>query len=91
MKTTVDLPDDLLREAKASAASQGRSFEEMIAEGLKLILRKPAGPSSPPRRANFPIIKARNPGRRLTPDTVSAAESDLMTEEAGLHARSSVL
>jgi len=34
MKTTVDLPETLLREAKATAARQGRSLRDLVAEAL---------------------------------------------------------
>lgn len=35
MKTTLELPDDLFRRAKAAAALQGRSLKEFIAAGLR--------------------------------------------------------
>ena len=39
MKTTIELPDDLFRRAKARAALQGRSLKEMVAEGLILLMK----------------------------------------------------
>lgn len=41
MKTTVELPDDLYRRAKAEAALRGRKFRELIEEGLRLVLETP--------------------------------------------------
>jgi hypothetical protein len=41
MKTTVELPDDLYRRAKAAAASHGRKFSELVEEGLRLALEAP--------------------------------------------------
>jgi hypothetical protein len=38
MKTTVELPDDLYRRAKAEAALRGRKFKELVEEGLRLAL-----------------------------------------------------
>lgn len=35
MKTTFDLPDPLLRKAKAVAADQGRPLRDLVAEALK--------------------------------------------------------
>jgi hypothetical protein len=35
MKTTFDLPDALLRQAKAAAAEQGRPLRDLVAEALK--------------------------------------------------------
>jgi hypothetical protein len=34
MKTTFDLPDPLLRQAKAAAADQGRPLRDLVAEAL---------------------------------------------------------
>jgi hypothetical protein len=41
MKTTVDIPDDLYRRAKAEAALRGRKFKELVEEGLRLALEAP--------------------------------------------------
>ena len=41
MKTTVELPDDLYRRAKAEAALRGRKFRELVEEGLRLALETP--------------------------------------------------
>ena len=41
MKTTVELPDELYRRAKAQAALRGRKLKELIEEGLRLMLAKP--------------------------------------------------
>lgn len=49
MKTTVDVPDDLYRRAKAEAALRGRKLKDLIEEGLRLVLdasrRTPRQPS----------------------------------------------
>ena len=42
MKTTVDLPDELYRRAKAEAALRGQKFRELVAEGLARMLEAPA-------------------------------------------------
>jgi hypothetical protein len=41
VKTTVDMPDDLYRRAKAEAALQGRRLKDLIEEGLRLVLETP--------------------------------------------------
>jgi len=41
MKTTVEVPDDLYRRAKAEAALRGRKFREFVEEGLRLALETP--------------------------------------------------
>jgi hypothetical protein len=88
MRTTVELPDELLRRAKAQAALQNRPLKDLIADGLKLLLRT-SGARSPvtPRRTPFPIIKPKDPARRLTPEIVAAAEEQLLDEEAAANGR----
>jgi hypothetical protein len=41
MKTTVEVPDDLYRRAKAKAALRGRKLRELVEEGLRLVLDAP--------------------------------------------------
>ena len=38
MKTTVELPDDLYRQAEVEAALRGWKLKDLIAEGLRLVL-----------------------------------------------------
>jgi predicted component of type VI protein secretion system len=49
MKTTVEMPDELYRRAKAEAALRGRKLKDLIEEGLRLVLetarREPNRPS----------------------------------------------
>jgi len=40
MKTTVEVPDDLYRQAKAEAALRGRKLKDLIEEGLRLVLER---------------------------------------------------
>jgi hypothetical protein len=47
MRTTVDLPDELLRQARARAAEEGTTLTALLAEGLRLRL---AGAHSGRRR-----------------------------------------
>lgn len=39
MKTTVDLPDPLFREAKATAAAQGQTLKSFISDSVRQRLR----------------------------------------------------
>jgi hypothetical protein len=41
MKTTVEVPDDLYRRAKAEAALRGRKLRDLVEEGLRLVLAAP--------------------------------------------------
>ena len=49
MRTTVDLPDELFRRAKAEAALRGRKLKDLIEEGLQLVLSAPPAGDNPPR------------------------------------------
>ena len=41
MKTTVEVPDELYRRAKAEAALRGRKLKDLVEEGLRLVLKLP--------------------------------------------------
>ena len=43
VKTTIELPDELLRRARMEAASNGRSLRDLLEEGLRLVLDMPRG------------------------------------------------
>jgi len=56
MKTTLDLNDALMSEAKALAAQQRITLTRLVEEGLQLRLRKQKIPSRPVR---LPIYKGK--------------------------------
>ena len=58
MKTTLDLNDQLLADAKALAAQQRTSLTRLIEEGLQLRLRAKAASASR-RRVRLPVFKGR--------------------------------
>ena len=41
MKTTIEVPDELYRKAKAEAALRGRKLRDLVEEGLRLVLEAP--------------------------------------------------
>jgi hypothetical protein len=41
VKTTVEMPDELYRRAKAMAALRGRKLKDLVEEGLRLVLEAP--------------------------------------------------
>lgn len=48
MKTTFEIPDDLFRQAKATAALRGESLKDLVTEALEAHLeRQGVGASSP--------------------------------------------
>ena len=47
MKTTIEVPDELYRRAKAEAALRGRRLRDLVEEGLRLVLQAPRGRRGP--------------------------------------------
>ena len=80
MKTTLDLPDALVREIKQHALNEGTKLKDVMAALLKRGLR--AGkPQSIPRRVELPLITCKRLAE-LTPDQMAAA---LIKQEAEWH------
>ena len=48
-RTTVRLPDDLIRRAKRKAAAEGRSLTALIEEGLRRVVNERATTNKPNR------------------------------------------
>jgi hypothetical protein len=73
MKTTLELPDELMREVKIRAAEQNRRLKDVIAD----LLRRGLGDRSsgqPPHRVRLPLIECRHdraPGDELTPERIA--------------------
>ena len=58
MKTTLNLNDQLLADAKALAAQQRTTLTRLIEEGLQLRLRARTG-ATPPGRVRLPVFEGR--------------------------------
>jgi len=43
MKTTIDLPDDLLERAKSAAAAENTTLRALVTEGLRWVLSRRRG------------------------------------------------
>ena len=90
MKTTLDLPDDLLRTMKMQAVQEGRKLKDVAAEIFRRGLAHPPNPASRPtrHRVKLPLIKA-EPGARpfaLTGERIHELEmqSEMESHEASL-------
>ncbi|HEV3372359.1 MAG TPA: hypothetical protein VG145_07405 [Xanthobacteraceae bacterium] len=59
MKTTVEVPDELYRQAKVEAALRGRKLKDLIEEGLRLVLE---APRKAPRRPSLTELTKRARG-----------------------------
>jgi hypothetical protein len=53
MKTTIEVPDELYRRAKAEAAMRGHKLKDLVEEGLRLVLEAPPKARSGPRLAGL--------------------------------------
>jgi len=47
MKTTIDLPDDLMNRARLVAVQRRTTFKELVKAGLDCVLRPEATPTDP--------------------------------------------
>lgn len=84
MKTTVEIPDELFREAKATAARNGAKLKDLIADGLRLAL----GRSTPERRlVRFPLVPSKRGTGPLTAAKVNEIEAAEAGERDARHAR----
>ena len=61
MRTSIDIPDNLLAEAKAAAASENRTLRSLVEEGLRWIL------SQRKKRGRFQLRDASVGGKGLQP------------------------
>ena len=84
MRTTIDLPDDLLQEAEACAAREGRSLKDVVTEGLRIVLETRPGEGTPRKPVSFPLVPETAHSPAITPEQVDRA---LAYEEAERYAR----
>jgi L-asparaginase II len=83
MKTTVEIPKELFRQAKIKAASEGITLRELIEQGLRLALQSQ---SEPVKRADFPLIRANKTSLPLTDEQINQALADMDEEQARAYA-----
>ena len=68
MKTTLDLPDDLMRAIKIRAAEDNRKLKDLIADLLRAGLASPTPPASL-HKVSLPLIHCTKPFD-LTPEQI---------------------
>jgi hypothetical protein len=66
MKTTIEVPDELYRRAKAEAAHRGRKLKDLVEEGLHLVL---ATPRKLPKRSR--LARLMEPARGIVKSDVT--------------------
>lgn len=87
MKTTLDLPNDLVREVKLRAVNEGKKLKDVVAEllrqGLGHSSQSPTGTT--PRRGTIGIplfpTSANAPASRMTLEELIAAEHESLTRD----------
>ena len=72
MRTTFDLPDELMRHLKARAALEGRSLRDLVLELVERGLKAPPVPAAAP--AGLPTVRL---GRPLALPTAALNHADL--------------
>ena len=87
MKTTIDLPNELVHQLKIRAAQEGRKLKDLAADLLRSGLTGGASPNAPAApvilkdpKTDLPVIQCRRaPARPLTPEHVAQILSDQET------------
>jgi hypothetical protein len=86
MKTTLDLPDDLVREVKIHAVHENRKLKDTVADLLRRgLAQKHGGPAAARRRIKLPLVECAHearPDEEMTPDRVAEM---LLEDEARMH------
>ena len=86
MKTTIDLPDDLMRAVKIRAVNEKRKLGVMIAELLRRgLARGREGAGRVRTRVRLPLVRCAHgarPGGEMTPARVAEVLLDLEAREA---------
>lgn len=83
MKTTLDLPDELMRAVKIRAVRENRKLKDMVAELLQRgLAQEPNDRNVVRERVRLPLIQSAHParaGEEMTPDRVAEV---LLEDEA---------
>ena len=97
MKTTLDLPDELIREVKLRAVVQRRTVKDLVAEFLRQGLgMAPSAPPKPPPAGSMveigpkglPVIRCnpKAPATRMNGEKLLQLEQTAQAEEDAKHA-----
>ncbi len=78
MRTTVDIPDQILRRAKAAAALEGKSLKAFLTEAVVHELERSADKKIVRKKVSLPLVPSSRPGTlKLTSDEIAR----VLTEE----------
>lgn len=85
MRTTLDIPESLLKRAKIEAVQRGTTLRELVGAALERELTATPRAGTAARRARFPIFESKAPGAlRLTNVRIAKIEAE---EDARRHGR----
>lgn len=79
MRTTLDLPDPLLREVKARAAMEGIKLKDYFARLVEAALQRPSLAASQSRRSPAPVFKRK--GAKAMPALSNAQLNAMMDQQ----------
>jgi hypothetical protein len=83
MKTTIDLPDDLMRAVKIRAVNDGRRIKDVMADLLRRgLAQEPEARRGSPNRVQLPLVRCAHQARPDEEVTPARAAEILMREEA---------
>ena len=90
MKTTFDLPDELVREIKLKAVHEGRKLKDAMAEllraGLAVGAAKAEERTARKKKSRLPLVKCRHGATAATEMTPQGVADVLLEQEASWHA-----
>jgi len=76
VKTTLELPDELMRAAKIRAANEGRRLKDVVADLLRRgLAEEPKRPGRLQRKVRLPLVQCAHdarPEREMTPNRIAA-------------------
>jgi hypothetical protein len=81
MRTTIDLPDELFRKAKARAALDGMRLKDLITRFVEQGLKQGASSATPLRRRRSELPVIREATGRILPDLTNAELYRILEEE----------
>lgn len=75
VKTTLELPDELLRAAKIRAANEGRRLKDVVADLLRRgLAEEPKGSERVQRKVRLPLVRCAHDARpelEMTPNRIA--------------------
>jgi hypothetical protein len=82
MKTTLDLPAELIKAVKLRAVEENRKLKDAVAEYLRRGLARETPPARRRRRVRLPLIRCAHPARPGEEITPERADAILAAEES---------